>query len=98
MVASRASVYEVVVLDGVPGLIRSGVVKQLVAAVPKARHDRFLVVSESVEKLKRFLGVTDGHSAYLALVAPNGDVTWRGRGAVTEAAYVQLSAALRSEH
>lgn len=89
---ASVAVYDVVALDGVPGFIRSAIRKQLLAGVPKERHDRFLIVSEAVDQWKRFLRVTEEDSAYVALIASSGDVLWTGRGAVSEPAYEQLRA------
>jgi hypothetical protein len=87
--AQHAVVYDVIVLDGVPGFIRSTIIKQLVSGIPKDRHDRFLVVTEAAGKWKRFLGATDEDRAYVALIA-KGEVVWTGRGAVTDAAHQQI--------
>ena len=96
-VVSRVSVYEVVTLDGMPGFIRAGIVKQLTAGIPKMHHDQFLVVSESAEKLRMFLKTKGDDSAYVVLLTPNGEALWRERGFVTDDAYERLKrAVLRS--
>ncbi|HEV7922546.1 MAG TPA: hypothetical protein VGR02_17320 [Thermoanaerobaculia bacterium] len=82
--------YDVVVLDGVPGFIRSAILRQLSSSVPKERHDRFLVVSEAAAKWKQFLHVTDEDAAYLAVIGSRGEVIWTARGALTEGNYEQL--------
>lgn len=89
-IMTTVSVYDVVALDGVPGFIRSAILRQLLSGVPKERHDRFLIVSEAVNKWKRFLGATEEDNAYVAVIGSNGEVIWTARGAVTEAAWQQL--------
>jgi hypothetical protein len=91
---TTAAIYDVVALDGVPGFIRSAIQKQLLSGVPKPRHDRFLIVSEGVDRWKRFLRATEEDSAYVALVTSKGDVIWTVRGAVSDAAYEQLKASV----
>ena len=90
-----ASIYEVVALENVPGFIRSTVIKQLKSGIPKARHDRLLVVTESVPKWKDVLRATDEDDAYVAVVGLNGELIWTARGSVTVGGLNKLKEALR---
>jgi hypothetical protein len=96
LITHSASVYDVVALDGVPGFIRSAILRQLTSGIPKARHDHFLVVSDAVDAWKQRLAVNDEDLAYVAIVTSNGDVLWTARGAVTNIVYEQLARTLRA--
>lgn len=93
-VSGAASIYEVVALENVPGFVRSTVIKQLKTGIPKARHDRLLVVTESVLKWKDVLRAADEDDAYVAVVGPNGELIWTARGSVTVGGLHQLKEAM----
>jgi hypothetical protein len=95
---TTATVYDVVALDGVPGFIRSGILKQVRSGIPKERHDRFLIVTESVDTWKRFLRAAAEDDAGVALIASSGEVIWTTRGALSEAALEQLRARVAAQH
>ena len=83
------------VLDGVPGFIRSAIVKQVASGVPKERHERFLVVSDDIPAWRVFLDVQSEDDAYVAVLSSKGSVMWRHQGVLNEAAYHALLAHLR---
>lgn len=82
------------VLDGVPGLVRSMILKQVRSGVPRERHGTFLVVTDDVPTWRRFLEVGDEDDAYVALLDSKGVVVWRYQGALNETAYRELLAHL----
>ena len=89
-----ASIYDVMVLDGVPGFVRSMIVKQVKSGVPRERHERFLVVSDDISAWRNLLDVKDEDAAYVALLNSKGAVVWRYRGALDDVAYRELLAHL----
>jgi hypothetical protein len=88
--AQKAQTYDVMVFDDVPRFVRSLVLRQVIAGVPAARQDRFLVVTEQVDTWRKILQVGAEDDAYIALVASSGNVLWRGHGKLTEAAFAEL--------
>jgi hypothetical protein len=95
-VSTRVRIYEVSILDGVPGFLRSMIVKQMKSGVAPARQKQFLIVTDAADSWKRALDATgnDDHSS-LILVQPNGEVVWRGHGPVAESAYQDLLRAIK---
>lgn len=90
-VSTKVHVYEVSILDGVPGFLRAMIIKQMRTGVAPARQKQFLIVTDAIESWKRALGTTGRDDrASLVLVLPTGVVLWRGHGALSEAAYQDL--------
>lgn len=94
-VTAKASVYDVMVLDGVPSLIRSTILRQVTSGVPKDRHERFLVVTEDVSTWRTFLNVHSEDVAYIVVLSSRGEVKWRSQGALNETYYQALGTALQ---
>jgi hypothetical protein len=95
-VSAKVRIYEVSILDGVPGFLRSMILKQMKSGVTPARQKQFLIVTDTVDSWKRALDATgnDDHAS-LILVQPNGEVVWRGHGPVAESAYQDLLRAIK---
>jgi hypothetical protein len=90
-IGTKVRIYEVSILDGVPGFLRSMILKQMKSGVAPARQKQFLIVTDAVDSWKRALDAAgnDDHAAVI-LVQSTGVVIWRGHGAVTEPAYQDL--------
>jgi len=90
-ISAKVRVYEVSILDGVPGFLRSMILKQMKSGVAPARQKQFLIVTDAVDSWKRALDAAgnDDHAAII-LVQPNGAVIWRGHGPLVESAYQDL--------
>src|SRR3954453_3958958 len=90
-VTAKVRVYEVSILDGVPGFLRSMILKQMKSGIAPARQRQFLIVTDAFDSWKRALDATgsDDHAG-LILVQPTGVVIWRGHGPVVEPAYQDL--------
>lgn len=89
-ITSRASVYDVMILDEVPAFIERSILRQVRTGVPRERHEQFLVVREGVRVWRGLLDVRAEDDAYLAVVSAGGDLIWRHRGGFSEAAYKAL--------
>jgi hypothetical protein len=70
-VSTRVHVYEVSILDGVPGFLRAMILRQMRTGVAPARQQQFLIVTDAIESWKRALGTagSDDHAS-LILVQP----------------------------
>jgi hypothetical protein len=96
-VSPKAALYEVSILDGVPGFLRSMIISQMKSGIAPPRQKRFLIVTESVDSWKRALAASGtDDQAYLVLVQRSGAVVWRGHGVLTEASYQDLVRAIES--
>jgi hypothetical protein len=90
-ITSKLRLYEVSILDGVPGFLRSMIIKQMKSGIAPARQKQFLIVTENVDWWKHALGASGGDDhAWIVVLKPGGVGAWRGHGAITEAAYGDL--------
>ncbi|HEV7425592.1 MAG TPA: hypothetical protein VGQ46_04440 [Thermoanaerobaculia bacterium] len=90
-IASKAKVYEVSILDGVPGFLRGMIVSQMRSGIAASRQKQFLIVSEAVDLWKQALDANGGDDhAHVIVVKPSGVIVWRGHGALSDAAYQAL--------
>jgi hypothetical protein len=89
-ISTKVRIYEVSILDNVPGFLRAMIIKQMKSGVAPARQKQFLM-TDAVDSWKRALDTAgnDDHAA-LILVQPTGVVLWRGHGAVAESTYQDL--------
>ena len=96
-VSPKATIFEVSILDGVPGFLRGMIISQMKSGIAPARQKRFLIVTESVDSWKRALAAngTDDQ-AYVILVQRSGAVVWRGHGVLAESSYQDLIRAIES--
>jgi hypothetical protein len=94
-ISAKARLYEVSILDGVPGFLRSMIITQMKSGVAPARQKQFLIATADVDWWKRLLGAerSDDH-AWIVVMQRGGAVTWRGHGAISEAGYQNLLRAL----
>jgi hypothetical protein len=95
-VSPKATIYEVSILDGVPGFLRGMIISQMKSGVAPARQKRFLIVTEGVDLWKRALAASGtDDQAYVILVHRSGAIVWRGHGALAESSYEDLIRAMR---
>ena len=90
-IATKVRIYEVSILDNVPGFLRAMIIRQMKSGIAPARQKQFLIVTEAVDSWKRALDAAgnDDH-AVVILVQSTGVVVWRGHGPVAESAYQDL--------
>ncbi|MGH7484443.1 MAG: hypothetical protein ACRD3J_07400 [Thermoanaerobaculia bacterium] len=95
-VSAKVRIYEVSILDGVPGFLRGMILSQMKSGVAAGRRKQFLIVTESIDAWKRALDSSgsDDH-AYVILVRQDGAVIWRGHGAITDSSYHSLLDAIK---
>jgi hypothetical protein len=71
------------------------IISQMKSGIAGARQKQFLIVTKNVDWWKRALGADGGDDhAWIVVMQRGGVVTWRGHGAVTEAAYQNLLRAI----
>jgi hypothetical protein len=94
-ISTKAHVYEVSILDGVPGFLRGMILKQMRTGVAPPRQAQFLIVTDAVDLWKRALDTagSDDHAS-LILVQPTGAVVWSAHGALAEPNYQDLLRAI----
>jgi hypothetical protein len=86
----RYAMYQIAVLERVPRLIRGMVVGGMKKSIPPGRQDKLLVVFHDAEKWKEVMGFAAPDDAYVALLDPNGKVTWRRHGPFRDSDYAEL--------
>jgi hypothetical protein len=96
-VGAKARVYEVSVLEGVPGFLRSMIISQMKSGIAPARQKQFLIATENIDWWKWALGADGGDDhAWIVVMQRGGAVIWRGHGAMNDAAYQGLLRAIES--
>jgi hypothetical protein len=88
------TVYQVAVIDEVPGLLRGMVARGIRRGVPQAQHERFLLVTEQGQAWRRLAGYVQADAPYLLLFDARHALRWRASGDLDEAGYRALRTAL----
>jgi hypothetical protein len=88
------AVYQVAVIDEVPGLLRGMVSSSIRKSVPSALHDRFLLVTEQGEAWKKLAGYARPDVPYVLLFDARHSLRWHAAGELDESAYRALRAAV----
>jgi hypothetical protein len=96
-VSPKATIFEVSILDGVPGFLRAMIISQMKSGIAPPRQKRFLIVTENVDSWKRALAAngTDDQ-AFVILVQRSGVIIWRSHGAFSESSFQDLTRAIES--
>jgi hypothetical protein len=89
-----AAVYQVAVIDDVPGLLRGLVARGIRKGVPPALHERFLLVTEQGQAWRKLAGYTQPDAAYLLLFDAQHALRWHASGSPDDARYRALRTAL----
>lgn len=94
--SSAASIYDVVVLEDVPGLMRSFVTGRVAADVPVQLHDHYLVVTQQERVWKQLVSFAEADTAYVLLLNARHEVVWHGSGALHDDNIAALTARVRA--
>lgn len=88
--------YDVAVIDKMPRFVRGFATGRMRDEVQEARHARFLLVTQDGAGWRALAGAPDepGDDAYLVVLAADGALRWRGRGAWSAAREAELRQAL----
>lgn len=88
------AVYQVAVIDDVPGLLRGLVARGIRKGVPPALHDRFLLVTEHGEAWRKQAAYAEPDAAYLLLFDAQHELRWHASEPLGEASWRALLAAV----
>lgn len=93
IVASPAKLFQVAVLEGVPGFVRRFVVAGIRKGIPESMQGDFLVVPEGSD-LRRVVGLVGSAEAYVFATDGKGHLMWRTHGKVSAPALRDLASLL----
>jgi hypothetical protein len=87
-----AAIYQVAVLEEVPGLIRSFVISALRRGVPQSMHDHFWVVATDGQAWQRCADSTSAEEPHVFVLDRRDRIVWHAHGSVSEDKLNELSA------
>ena len=87
-----ATIYQVAVLEEVPGLFRSFVISALRRAVPQSMHDHFWVVTTDSQAWQRCVDSTSAEEPHVFVLDRRDRIVWRAHGVLSESKLNELSA------
>jgi hypothetical protein len=79
--------YQLPVLEDVPGFVRGLVISSMKKGVPENRLGHFVPVLHGEPALKKFVNYKEPDDAYLVLLDRNGKVVYQLHGTLSEANY-----------
>ena len=82
--------YQLPVLEDVPGFIRGMVISNIKKGVPEERRGYFVPVLHGESDLKKFVNYRESDDAYLILLDRSGKIAFQIDGALTEPSYAEL--------
>lgn len=84
------AVYQLPVLEDVPGFIRGMVISSMKKGVPEAQRDRFIPVLHGESDLKKLVTYKEPDDAYLILLDRSGQIAYQMHGALSETGYTEF--------
>lgn len=90
------SCYDVAIIEKMPGFVRGFAIGRMRDKVAPARQPYFLLAKTDTAGWRQLAGAPDepGDDAYLIVLASDGSVKWRGRGAWSAPLEAELRQAL----
>lgn len=88
--------YQIPVLESVPKLIRSMVVKSFKSGVPEAEQAHFLPVFSGEKEWQKIVRYANADDAYVLVVDGDGRVRWQTSGKVTDSGFAALQQQLEA--
>ena len=82
--------YQMPVLEDVPGFVRGMVISGMKKGVPEDQRAYFVPVLHGESGLKKLVNYKEPDDAYLVLLDRSGKIAYQMHGAVTEASYAEL--------
>jgi hypothetical protein len=82
--------YQMPVLEAVPKIIRSMVVKGIKSGVPAAEQPHFLPVFSDEAAWQKIVRYSNANDAYVVVVDEQGNVWWQTSGNATDAGFAAL--------
>jgi len=87
-----ATIYQVAVLEEVPGLFRSFVISALHRAVPQGMHDHFWVVTTDSQAWQRCVDSTSAAEPHVFVLDQCDRIVWRAHGGLSNSKLNELLA------
>ncbi len=87
-----ATIYQVAVLEEVPGLFRSFVISALRRGLPESMHDHFWVVTTDSQGWQRCADSTSAEEPHVFVLDRRQYIVWRAHGIISEEKLNELSA------
>jgi hypothetical protein len=88
--------YQMPVLEAVPKLIRSMVVKSIKSGVPEAEKSHFLTIFSDEAEWQKIALYSNADDAYVLVIDGDGKVRWQTSGKVTDAGFATLKQQVES--
>ena len=82
--------YQLPVLEAVPGFIRGMVISGMKKGVKENLRDHFVPILQGESELKKLVGYKEPDDAYLVILDSAGQIVQQMHGSVSDAAYEQL--------
>jgi len=90
-----ATIYQVAVLEDVPGLFRSFVISALRREVPRGLHDHFWIVATATQTWQRCVDSTSAEEPHIFVIENRDRIVWRAHGRVSDSKIQELLAVAR---
>jgi len=91
------ALYQLPVLESVPGFIRGMVISSMKKGVRENMRDHFIPVLHGEAELKKLVSYKEPDDAYLVLLDSTGQIVEQKHGPFSDAAYAQLRADIQSQ-
>lgn len=78
-----AAVYQIAMLESVPGFVRRIIASNLRKRLSPAEQDNFAVLTQDEKLWRSYFDVTVDQDPYVVLIDANGKVLWRRHGPVS---------------
>ena len=82
--------YQLPVLEDVPGFIRGMVISNIKKGVPEERRGYFVPVLHGESGLKKLVSYKEPDDAYLILLDRKGEIVYQMHGALSDPSYAEL--------
>ena len=92
-----ASIYQIAILEDVPGLFRSFVISALRRAIPRDLHNNFWIATSSSKEWQELIG-SRSDEAHVFVLEGRSEIIWRFHGAFSESRLRSLLAASSAQN
>ncbi|HEV2398117.1 MAG TPA: hypothetical protein VGS27_14320 [Candidatus Sulfotelmatobacter sp.] len=89
-------IYQLPILEDVPGFIRGIVISSMKKGVPEDRRDHFVPIVKHEAALKKLVSYKEPDDAYLIVLDVSGEVAFQIHGPSSDVAYRELSSKVQS--
>jgi hypothetical protein len=89
--------YQLPVLESVPGFIRGMVISSMKKGVRENMRDHFVPILHGEAEPKKLVSYKEPDDAYLVMLDPTGQIIEQKHGPFSDAAYAQLRADIQSQ-